>query len=64
MGDDQGWVRITGVYGTAYSGEKVKFWKWMQSHFSSSDIPWLCGGDFNQFIWANEKSGGVEVHYN
>ncbi|KAM1743179.1 hypothetical protein ACFX12_013097 [Malus domestica] len=58
------WVRVTGVYGTAYSSEKAEFWAWMQSHFSPSDVPWLCGGDFNEFIWDYEKSGGVAVNYN
>ncbi|XP_070662385.1 uncharacterized protein [Malus domestica] len=57
-------MRVTGVYGTTYSGEKAEFWAWMQSHFSPSDVPWLCGGDFNEFIWDYEKSGGVAVNYN
>lgn len=62
--DEQSWVRVTGVYGMTYRGEKAEFWGWMQTHFSPSDIPWLCGGDFNEFIWDHEKSGGVEVYYN
>ncbi|CAN6691397.1 unnamed protein product [Malus baccata var. baccata] len=37
---------------------------WMSSHFSPADIPWLCAGDFNEFLWDHEKSGGVEVLYN
>lgn len=27
-------------------------------------IPWLCGGDFNEFIWDFEKSSGTKVLYN
>ncbi|KAM1809195.1 hypothetical protein ACFX12_026124 [Malus domestica] len=27
-------------------------------------IPWICGGDFNEFLYDHEKSGGVEVQYN
>ncbi|CAN6579239.1 unnamed protein product [Malus baccata var. baccata] len=27
-------------------------------------IPWICGRDFNEYIWAYEKSGRVEVLYN
>lgn len=36
----------------------------MKTQFSPSDIPWLCGGDFKEFLWDHEKSGGVEVLYN
>ncbi|CAN6679292.1 unnamed protein product [Malus baccata var. baccata] len=59
--DEHRWVRVTGVYGTPYRGEKSSFWDWMYSHFSPSDIPWLCGGDFNEFLWDHEKSGGGGV---
>ncbi|KAB2609074.1 hypothetical protein D8674_012242 [Pyrus ussuriensis x Pyrus communis] len=58
------WSRITGVYGTPYRGEKNLFWEWMVNHFTPTDIPWICGGDFNEFLWDHEKSGGVEVLYN
>ncbi|TQD71025.1 hypothetical protein C1H46_043451 [Malus baccata] len=33
-------------------------------HFRPSSIPWLCGGDFNEFLWESEKSGGSQVLYN
>ncbi|KAB2601289.1 hypothetical protein D8674_002294 [Pyrus ussuriensis x Pyrus communis] len=58
------WSRITGVYGTPYRVEKNLFWEWMVNHFTPTDIPWICGGDFNEFLWDHEKSGGVEVLYN
>ncbi|KAB2625745.1 hypothetical protein D8674_017405 [Pyrus ussuriensis x Pyrus communis] len=58
------WSRITGVYGTSYRVEKNLFWDWMVNHFTPTDIPWICGGDFNEFLWDHEKSGGVEVLYN
>ncbi|XP_070668433.1 uncharacterized protein [Malus domestica] len=61
---DGKWVRVTGVYGTPYREDKAEFWEWMSSYFSPSDIPWLCAGDFNEFLWDHEKSGGVEVLYN
>lgn len=55
---------MTGIYGTSYKEEKEKFWEWMHSHFQPSDISWLCRGDFNEFIWEFEKSGGAAVLYN
>ncbi|KAB2632299.1 hypothetical protein D8674_028546 [Pyrus ussuriensis x Pyrus communis] len=58
------WSRITGVYGTPYRVEKNLFWEWMVNHFTPTDIPWICGGDFNEFLWDHEKYGGVEVLYN
>ncbi|KAM1588614.1 hypothetical protein FF1_027652 [Malus domestica] len=61
---DVSWTRVTGVYGTAYRKEKASFWEWMSHHFSPSSVPWLCGGDFNEFLWESEKSGGSQVLYN
>ncbi|XP_070667947.1 uncharacterized protein [Malus domestica] len=58
------WVRGTFVYGTSYRAEKVEFWNWLQNSFGPTDIPWLCGGDFNEFMWDSEKSGGTSVLYN
>ncbi|KAB2600004.1 hypothetical protein D8674_010275 [Pyrus ussuriensis x Pyrus communis] len=58
------WCRFTGVYGTSYRAEKNLYWDWMVNHFTPTDIPWICGGDFNEFLWDHEKSGGVEVLYN
>ncbi|XP_070674753.1 uncharacterized protein [Malus domestica] len=54
----------TGVYGTTYRNDKAGLWDWMQSHFSPSNIPWLCGGDFNEFVWDHEKSRRAAVLYN
>lgn len=53
--------RFTGVYGTLYWAAKSKFWKGMQRDFSPSSLPWICGGDFNDYIWDWEKVGGAEV---
>ncbi|CAN6700215.1 unnamed protein product [Malus baccata var. baccata] len=58
------WVRVTGVYGTPYRCDKVEFWNWMSTYFSPSDMPWLCAGDFNEFLWDSEKAGGSQVLYN
>ncbi|KAB2606847.1 hypothetical protein D8674_006564 [Pyrus ussuriensis x Pyrus communis] len=51
------WCRLTGVYGTPHRNEKSVFWDWMGHHFIPTDIPWICGGDFNEYIWDHEKSG-------
>ncbi|CAN6558737.1 unnamed protein product [Malus baccata var. baccata] len=62
--DSLSWVRCTFVYGTPYRREKLDFWNLMSNYFGPTDIPWLCGGDFNEFVWDHEKSGGASVLYN
>ncbi|KAM1752922.1 hypothetical protein EV2_005630 [Malus domestica] len=62
--DSQCVFRFTGVYGTSYSSENVDFWRGMIQNFGSDDTPWICGGDFNEFLWDHEKSGRAEVRYN
>ncbi|KAM1498581.1 hypothetical protein ACFX10_021399 [Malus domestica] len=62
--DSQTVFRFTGVYGTSYRTEKVEFWGGMIHKFAPDNIPWICGGDFNEFLWDHEKSGGAEVRYN
>ncbi|KAM1294906.1 hypothetical protein ACFX1Q_015702 [Malus domestica] len=62
--DSEGWTRVTWVYGTSYRAEKEAFWGWMHTWFKPSNIPWLCGGDFNEILWDYEKSGGADLNYN
>ncbi|KAB2595306.1 hypothetical protein D8674_030756 [Pyrus ussuriensis x Pyrus communis] len=56
--------RVTWMYGTLYRDEKKEFWKWMETTFGPCDRSWLCEGDFNEFLWKDEKSGGHEVRIN
>ncbi|KAM2899669.1 hypothetical protein FF1_005872 [Malus domestica] len=52
----QQWVRVTGIYRTAYRGEKAEFWGWMNDHFTSSDMPWLCGGGISMNLFGIMKN--------
>lgn len=36
----------------------------MNTHFQSSCVLWLCGGDFNEFLWDYDKYGGSSILYN
>ncbi|CAN6543682.1 unnamed protein product [Malus baccata var. baccata] len=56
--------QFTGIYGTSYRAEKEVFWRGMIQKFNPDCIPWICGGDFNEFLWDHEKVGGAEVRYN
>lgn len=40
------------------------FLEGMIQKFAPNNISWICGGDFNEFLWDHEKSGGAEVRYN
>lgn len=58
------WMRVTGIYGTAHRSEKAEFWQWLQHQLRPTSIHWLCSGDFNEFLWESEKTGGSPVLYN
>ncbi|KAE8666664.1 Protein NRT1/ PTR FAMILY 2.7 [Hibiscus syriacus] len=50
--------RFTGFYGRSEWSNKRLNWE-MLSHLASiSSLPWCVGGDFNEVIHVNEKSGG------
>lgn len=49
-----GW-RMSGIYGWADGGSKVKTWELINDLGRDNSLPWLIGGDFNEILWANEK---------
>ncbi|BFG21179.1 hypothetical protein CerSpe_074530 [Prunus speciosa] len=50
----------TWVYDTLYREEKKDFWGNMESDFPPTNLPWFCGGDFNEIMWSFEKNGGID----
>lgn len=50
--------RATWVYGTPYREEKEIFWNILELELQPMNLPWFCGGDFNEILWSFEKSGG------
>ena len=51
--------RLTGLYGESKAGEKGNTWKALKSLKGQLNLPWLCLGDFNEILFANEKEGGT-----
>ncbi|KAL9440617.1 hypothetical protein AB3S75_019313 [Citrus x aurantiifolia] len=57
---DLGRWRITGFYGFPESSRRQASWNLLRSLSNSSSLPWVCIGDFNDLLAANEKRGQHE----
>ncbi|KAK1665276.1 hypothetical protein QYE76_053435 [Lolium multiflorum] len=49
--------RLTNVYGESQTSERYKTWNTLKDISSSSSLPWLCLGDFNEVLRADEHQG-------
>lgn len=43
------------MYGESKAGEKSNPWEALRSLHGKSNLPWICVGDFNEILFANEK---------
>ncbi|KAL2898306.1 hypothetical protein RDABS01_040088, partial [Bienertia sinuspersici] len=50
--------RFTGIYGFSEGEQKYKTGRLLEGLSDGRNIPWLCGGDFNLMLVAEEKQGG------
>ena len=57
-GMDDAW-RLTGFYGNPITANREHSWALLKHLCLKMDIPWLCMGDFNEIIKAEEKKGGA-----
>ena len=55
-GDKEPW-RLTCVYGEAQLSERHKTWSLLKFIKSSSSLPWVCIGDFNEVLHQSEHVG-------
>lgn len=51
--------RYTEFYGNPEEANKSLSWDLMDTLGGLSNLPWLCGGDFNEILLDSEKKGGV-----
>lgn len=54
------WWRFTGFYGNPDANNRRHSWDLMVRLHSLYNLPWLCGGDFNEIVGLHEKMGGLE----
>ena len=54
QGADDAW-RFTGFYGDPETASRENSWDLLRSLSHRHNLPWLCMGDFNEILFANEK---------
>ena len=52
--------RFTGFYGEPVRSRRKKSWELLMFHRNQYDHPWLCAGDFNEILDANQQFGGAQ----
>ncbi|KAK2647288.1 hypothetical protein Ddye_014777 [Dipteronia dyeriana] len=51
--------RFTGFYCNLDTGQHKHVWNLLQHLHGMAQLPWLCSGDFNEILSADEKVGGL-----
>jgi hypothetical protein len=50
--------RFTGFYGEPARSRRSGSWHLLRFLRNQADLPWLCAGDFNEILYAEEQMGG------
>ncbi|XP_050290036.1 uncharacterized protein LOC126728215 [Quercus robur] len=59
QGEDDTW-RFTGFYGDPDTASRENSWDLLRSLSHRFNFPWMCMGDFNEILFANEKVGWLD----
>ena len=59
QGMDDAW-RITGFYGNPDSANREDSWSLLHDLSHRYSLPWMCIGDFNEILRAEEKQGWLD----
>lgn len=55
---DESYRRVTFFYGYPHVSDRAKSWQLLDHLHDNSDGPWVCIGDFNEILKADEQEGG------
>ncbi|XP_074266286.1 uncharacterized protein LOC141588759 [Silene latifolia] len=55
--------RLTGFYGWPSVQDRHLSWQLLRTLASESQDPWLCVGDFNEILFADEMKGGTRAQW-
>lgn len=55
--------RFTRIYGLPEDEYKMKTCRLLNSLRRDTEIPWLCGGDFNLMLWSTKMQGGEDFNF-
>ncbi|KAK1554997.1 hypothetical protein Q3G72_020206 [Acer saccharum] len=58
MPDGFAW-RFSGFYGNPCPSHRGESWNLLRRLRAVDDLPWVCGGDFNELLSVSEKRGGA-----
>ena len=58
-GVDDAW-RLTGFYGDPETASRENSWSMLRTLSTRFTLPWLCIGDFNEILYADEKQGWLD----
>ena len=58
IGNGTAW-RLTGFYGDPKTIKRRDSWQMLRKLKNSSQLPWMCIGDFNEILSDSEKLGGA-----
>jgi hypothetical protein len=50
--------RFSGVYGDPIASKRISSWELLCRLRLVDNLPWVCGGDFNEVLSVNDKVGG------
>ncbi|XP_074296243.1 uncharacterized protein LOC141624234 [Silene latifolia] len=61
--DEGGDWRVTGFYGWPAVSDRHLSWQLLRILGRQSGLPWMCVGDFNEILFANEMKGGTRAQW-
>ena len=61
--DNEFCLRFSGLYGDPIASKRVSTWDLLCRLRTVDNLPWVCGGDFNEVLSVHDKVGGSEKSF-